>query len=281
MAKLLRADFRRLWRSRVFYVALLAWIVFAVTVVLARYRDASVLQGQGYDNLDFLLFIAATYSPLLVAAFVSLFVGTEHSDGALRNKLITGSSRIGVYFSNLAVCIVAVLLVHLANIATVLALGRPILGGFSGIAPNTLLVFFFCSLATQVAMTALMLVFAMLIPNKAVNAVLTILLAVGLMMGAMSVQAMLSAPEWVTNNIIYEGGQPIAGETYRNPKYLEGGKRAFFQFLYEFLPSGQLMIFGMSGELPQNVWHLPIYSLLLTMVSTLVGALCFRRRDLK
>jgi len=66
-----------------------------------------------------------------------------------------------------------------------------------------------------------------------------------------------------------------------NPKYLTGAKRAFFQFLHEFLPGGQAITIGMTGELPANVWRLPVFSALLTLLSTLGGAWGFCRRDLK
>ena len=131
-------------------------------------------------------------------------------------------------------------------------------------------------------MNALMVTLCMLIQNRAVVAVGAMLLAIGLMMGGMAIYQMLCAPEFlsgpatVVNGVLMPPPEPVP-----NPKYLTGAKRAFFQFLHEFLPGGQAVTIGMTGELPTDVWRLPVFSLLLTLLSTLGGAWGFCRRDLK
>ncbi len=282
MKKLLSSGFSRLLHSKIFWLGMLVEAGLAVWACIARYYDSVLLPGMGYDNPDYLLFIAAMYSPVLVAVFVSLFIGTEYSDGTMRNKVAVGHTRLDIYLSNLIVCVAAVLMMHLAYIGVVLALGLPLLGGFVELSAKTLVVFFFCSLATEVALAALMLVGAMLIPNKAVSAIVTMLLGLGLLMAAMTIQSRLNAPEMISNWIgLSEAGELMMGEPYPNPKYLTGAKRQLFQFLYELLPGGQLITIGQSVTLPESVWHLPVYSLLLTVLTTLGGALAFRQRDLK
>jgi hypothetical protein len=108
------------------------------------------------------------------------------------------------------------------------------------------------------------------------------LLALALMMGGMAIYQMLSAPEFlsgpatIVNGVLMPSPEPVA-----NPKYLTGAKRTFFQFLHDFLPGGQTVTIGMTGELPEGVWRLPVFSALLTLLSTLGGAWGFCRRDLK
>lgn len=62
----------------------------------------------GYEaTLDNFFFDYATYILVLGAIFCSLFIGTEYSDGTIRNKLIMGYSRQKIYCANLIVCIIA------------------------------------------------------------------------------------------------------------------------------------------------------------------------------
>ena len=281
MRNLLSATFVRLFRGKLFWIGMLAMGGFGAVATIARARDAYVLQDMGYDRPDGLLFIGLTYFLITAAVFDSLFIGAEHADGTWRNKLIVGRGKAQIYLTYLTVTTAATLLMHLAYIGVVLGLSAPLLSPFlTPIKVNVVL--FFCSLATVVAMNALMVTLCMLIQSRAIVAVGAMLLAIGLMMGGMAIYQMLSAPAFlsgpstVVNGVLMPPPEPVP-----NPKYLTGAKRAFFQFLHDFLPGGQALTIGMIGELPESVWRLPVFSALLTLLSTLGGAWGFCRRDLK
>ena len=168
------------------------------------------------------------------------------------------------------------------DIGIVLGLGLPLIGGFRLTATSTLVTFFFCSLATMVSLTALMLAVAMLIPNKAVGAIVAMLLGLALLMGAMTIEQILDAPEMIESIVgIDEMGELILSEPHPNPKYPSGLWRGILELLDRMLPGGQLMTIGWSETLPQNAWQLPVYSALFTALTTLGGAWGFCRRDLK
>ncbi len=282
MRKLLSATFVRLFKSKIFWIGIAALGGLALWATIARWYDSTVLVEMGYDTLDGLLFIGAAYAPIWVPVFVSLFVGTEYSDGTMRNKLIVGHSKLAVYFTNLIVCVSAVLIMHVVYIGIVLGLGLPLVGGFRDITTQTLVVFFFCSLISMVALTALMLAVVMLIPAKAISAITSMLLGLALIMGAMTVNSMLQAPEMIEALVgINEAGDPVFSEPRPNPKYLRGFERTFFDFLNRILPGNQLTLIGMSMELPQNVWQLPVYAVVFAALTTLGGAWVFQRKDLK
>lgn len=282
MRKLLFATFVRLFKSKIFWIGIAALGGLALWATVARWYDSTVLVEMGYDTLDGLLFIGAVYAPIWVPVFVSLFIGTEYSDGTMRNKLIVGHSKLAVYFANLIVCVSAVLIIHLVYIGIVLGLGLPLIGGFRLTATSTLVTFFFCSLATMVSLTALMLAVAMLIPSKAAGAIASMLLGLALIMVGMTVSSMLQAPEMIEAFVGMDAtGEPIFSDPHPNPKYLRGVSRTFFDFLNRFLPGNQLTLIGTSMELPQNVWQLPVYAMLFAAVITLGGTLVFRRKDLK
>lgn len=281
MKNLLSATFARLFKGKLFWIGMLAMGGFGAVATIARARDAYVLQDMGYDTPDGLLFIGLTYFLITAAVFDSLFIGAEHADGTWRNKLIVGQGKVQIYLTYLTVTTAATLLMHLVYIAVVLGLSAPLLSPFlTPIKVNV--VFFFCSLATVVAMNALMVTLCMLVQNRAFVAVGAMLLAIGLMMGGMTIYQMLSAPAFLSgppttvNGVLMPSPEPVP-----NPKYLTGAKREIFQFLHDFLPGGQAVTIGMTGELPESVWRLPVFSALLALLSTLGGAWGFCRRDLK
>lgn len=48
-----------------------------------------------------LFFIYALFVPLMVSLLTALFIGTDYSDGTMRNKLIAGHVRRKIYVANL------------------------------------------------------------------------------------------------------------------------------------------------------------------------------------
>jgi len=281
MINLLFATFRRLFRGKLFWIGMLAMAGVGAFATVARVNDNRVLPNAGYDTPDGILFIGLTYFLITAAVFNSLFVGTEHADGTWRNKLSVGYGKLQIYFSYLAVTTVGSLLMHLAYIVAVLGLSAPLLGPFR--TPTRVnVIFFFCSLATVVALNAVMMALSMLVQNRAVVAVACMLLALVLMMGGMSIFQMLLEPEYLKGPTVAVNGVPMpAPEPVKNPDFLTGTKRDIFQFLHDFLPGGQALTIGMTDTLPPNVWKLPLYAGILTLLATLGGAFGFCRRDLK
>ena len=127
MSKLVYAGFVRLRHDSSFRVGTLVMAV--VGLALPVYHFFLMKKYVGYmvclENSFF------TYVPLIViiaAAFCSLFIGTEYSDGAIRNKLIVGHDRIYVYLSNLIVCFAAECIMCAAFFVTDLGAGILLLG---------------------------------------------------------------------------------------------------------------------------------------------------------
>ena len=135
--------------------------------------------------------------------------------------------------------------------------------------------------ALVIAINSLMVMLCMLIHSRSATIVVCMLLALALMMGGLYIYQLLSAPEILTGPPSIINGQLVYPQSSPNPKYLTGVKRAFFQFLHDFLPGGQMITIGMTEQLPANVWVLPIYSIVFSLICSLSGILVFRRKDLK
>lgn len=82
-----------------------------------------------YSNTDALIFVGGLYLIFAAAVVVGLFVGTEYSDGTIRNKLSAGHARRDIYLSKLIVCAAADVVIYVVYILVVLGLGQILLGG--------------------------------------------------------------------------------------------------------------------------------------------------------
>ena len=81
MTKLLKAGFFRLKKDTIFWVFLFLSIGIA-GITLYRFYDINL------PKLDRLISEYIWYIGLLMAIFVSIFVGKEYSEGIIRNKII-------------------------------------------------------------------------------------------------------------------------------------------------------------------------------------------------
>lgn len=98
--------------------------MFLFGIFMAVMDYISTRQYGDYEaQITNVLFIYALTVAILIPAFVSLFVGTEYSDGTIRNKMIIGHTRTCIYLSNLIVCSTAGLGFCLSYIVGVIVAG--------------------------------------------------------------------------------------------------------------------------------------------------------------
>ena len=139
MIRLLKAGLFRLKKDILFWIFIFLTIGLAI-LTLVRYVP---IEGITLDSAlnEFLIYIG-----LFIAIFVSIFVGKEHSQGIIRNKIIVGHSRFSIFLANLIICIIVSLLCELIYLAIIFLVGTPLLGQlqmtlsqFIGILVNTIL----------------------------------------------------------------------------------------------------------------------------------------------
>ena len=275
MSKLLSANFLRLRHSRLFWAGMLLMFLFGLLPVLSLYN---MHVRYGYDTvLDSTLFSYTILIGLVTAIFTSLFVGTDYSDGTIRNKLIVGHTRIAIYLANLVTTGVAALLFCLSCLVSTLALGLPLLGApVAGL--QTLCLLLFGSLLLAVAFAAIFTMVGMVCSNKAAVAVICLVALMLLMIGSSWVVAMLAEPEFYENYTLTDGEMEVI-ENVRNPRYPTGVWRDVLEFLNDFLPTGQSMQYSQTQV--AHPWLLALWSFLIALGATLAGALVFRRKDIQ
>lgn len=285
MSQLLRANFSRLWKSGIFRLCVLFSIGLSGFMVIMRYVDIQkhpeeyAELGIEYSSADGLMFIGALYLLFAAAVLVGIFVGTEYADGTIRNKLVVGHNRPTIYLSNLIVCAVANEIVLLSHIAAVWIFGKLLLTVEMSV--KEILSFVLLEFLSFLALTAVFVLFAMLIQSKAASSVTVLILSIILLFATLTIQNKLDAPEYYegytyTNE---ETGEVIEREREKNPDYLTGTKRQVYVFLNDFLPSSQ--IYQVAMQKSDHAGQMAGYAGLLFLVSTGAGIIVFRKKDLK
>ncbi len=283
MSKLLYANFVRLKHDTCFWVILLVMAAIGVILPVGSYHNMRHMQ----QFADYVIAIPLenlfqSYIPLIVifgAAFCSLFIGTEYSDGTIRNKVIVGHRRTDVYLSNLIVCFAAECVMCLVFFAANLCAGIPLLGFFQ-CGFGIILGYMGCTFVLCAAVTALYTLVAMLSQNKAVAAVICTLGIVFMIFGGAYLNARITEPE------IFEGytyidaaGNIEESEAMVNPNYISGTKRDVYEFLNEFLPGNQTVLLWQGVAV--HLWQMALYSGMIAVAVTGVGIFFFCGEDIK
>lgn len=273
MRNLLTVNFRRVWRSGFFWSCFVGILVLSAATMLlntARVSPDSVrpLEEFYFSFVPFLSFFAAL--------FVSMWLGTEYSDGVIRNKLVVGHTRVAVYLANQLTCIGASLLFVLAWLVGGLV-GIPLVGVWS-IGTSSLLLLVGIAAMLTVALTALFTCITMLSTNKAMTVTLCVILLVGLLVGASVVYDMLSEPE-ISSGMVFVNGVMEAMEPAPNPRYVSGTARTVYELLLDLLPTGQSILLA-NLETSHPLRQLALSTALLA-VTTVGGVAVFRKKDLK
>lgn len=282
MTKLLSAGFSRLFKNRTFYICA---AVMAVSGALNALT--STPRPEEYaDHLDDIFFEYCSLIPILMSVFCSMFIGTEYSDGTMRNKLITGHKRATVYMSNFIISAAAGLMMYAACMLACLALGIPILGFFVGDI-GMIFVRIGCSLTMLLALTGIFTLISLIVRSKTASAVVSILLAFTLLLGAAILYSLLLEPEYYHDynieSVYTEGGEQIyvpseESESVPNPFYVSGVKRQIYQFIVDFTPGGQVIEI-LSGSM-SSPFLLAGYSMLIAVGTTVAGLIVFSRKNL-
>ena len=275
MTKLLSANYLRLKKSHLF------WGILAFGAALAGFRVYTLWRDHVdvgvVSTLDEGLFTYAQLIGMTAAVFTSLFLGTEYSDGAIRNKVASGCSRVSIYLAGLLTVFAASVLSLAAYWVVALAMGIPLLAPLGMSAGQALFTVLGVLLMTA-AFCAIFTCITMNCSSKAANAVVCVLLFFALLIASTYVYARLDAPEYSADYIITVDGFDMT-EPVPNPRYLQPGPRAVFEFFRDLLPTGQGVQYSIQAV--TNPVRLLLCSLGLTALFTGAGTALFRRKDLK
>lgn len=286
MIKLLSANFLRLRKTNLIWGSLGVCVGLGALAALGEFRfqvgtgaDLSVPEVAQYKALlEKQFFEYAAFIGILAAEFISLFLGTEYSDGAIRNKITVGHSRVSIYLANLITGFAASLMCMAGYMLSCLAVGAPLLGWFVKPAP-LLLSAIFGSILMLAAFCAIFTFVAMNCSKKSTSVVICLLGVFALLLAAVYLNGRLDAPEFITGYEMSVNEEIVEAVPEPNPNYLTGAKREVYQFLYDLLSTGQSLQYTMLNFTdPARLMGL---AAAVCAVFTAAGAALFRRKDLK
>ena len=258
MSKLLRADMIRLRKSFTLRLSLIAMLAFAVFFM--------IMQATGMDYTvpySRVIFLPLSMYGIVVSALVSDFVGTDFSNGFIRNKLLTISNRSSLVISEIIVSCIASLLVYI--VVTAFTAGISQFFFENNVEPVVFLCYFLIGACMCLVMGCMFSVITLICGRKTRAMIWCMGLAFVLLFLCLHTNEVLVQPEYKDGII--------------NPNYVGGLRRTVCSVLHDLNPYGQI-----SQLTAWEVWH-PLRGLFWDFVLitsfTSLGCILFKRKDIE
>jgi len=277
MRKLITANFFRFRKDRFSWCIVGIIVILSLVNVFNSARSYEAMAARGYImSLDDYYFNQAPLIGAFLALLISMFLGTEFSEGTIRNKLCIGHKRNEIFLSNFISCALATI-----ALTAVWLLTSALLFGMIGTLEMEVSKFIGCifvAVGFAFSFTALYTVIGSLSSNKAMTIIYTFAVFIILAMASSALYDRLCEPE-MHEGMQLIGTQLVAMEPTPNPLYLSGVIRTVCEVALELLPTGQaLLLSDVAIEYPVRAI---VLSVVFTTVTLLVGSMLFRRKDIK
>lgn len=277
MRKLLAANGRYFVKNKLFWIEMLCCILFSVWIMFANY-SARIQASADPIHLETPFFIMYQIFSIVFASAISLIVGTEYSDGTIRNKLMIGHTRSEIYFSMLLTTICSSIAVMAVHGIVSYGIGYFLFGTFY-LPAAQIITAIVCGLLANLVFVTLFVAVALNFSNKSISAVVSLLSAIGIIVAANFVGIKLLEPETTYDSIVITANGIQYGNVIPNPNYVSGIARKIYELLWNLLPTGQLM---QIQSLDFEHWQYWIaLSVLLFGIITSASYYLFSKKDIK
>lgn len=277
MNKLLSAGFARVRKDNWFWLLIPTIFIISLINILSAARSFTAMTANGFVvTLEDYYFTLAPMMGLFFLTFISLFLGTEYSDGAIRNKLVVGHTRLHIYLTNFIICFSTCLIF----LALWLTGGIP---GFFLIGPmemgiGGLLTYCVIGIGFSASLASLFTVIGTLSGNKALTVVFSLIIWLVMLFISSALYDRLSIPE-MQEGMFYIDGEFVMLDPTPHPLYLSGTVRTVCECLLDFLPTGQCHL--MADAAIEHPVRQFIFAVIFTIVTLSVGYAAFLRKDIK
>lgn len=260
MQNLLSEGFIRLKKSRLFWLFIAAETAWGSFLAWLLYYYGNI-----GGNLNLSVFMPMFYLCVAEAVFCGFYIGTDYSDGTIRNKITVGQTRANIYLSNLIICCFAGIAALLTHIAVFLAVGFLLIGPV--VFPTMLFIKFLCAIFNVVTYASLFTMISMLCSKMTTASVANIFISLGLIVSGVYAFAYYSQPKFF----------PDGTANYR---YIGGAARAVLGFFEAILPASSALEV-MAHNLYSVCLRVILCSLAEAAIFTFIGLWAFRRKNIK
>lgn len=276
MIKLLKANLARMYKTLLFWICAAATFVsgffnsvFKNMILASSPNGLTKTESGFYGTIILTIFVTAVFS--------ALFLGTDHSDNTIRNKLVIGYARTQIYFSNLfTVTMGAFCFAAAGTLGMILKQAakkeRVDLSEIAvGIIACVFAVFAACSFFTLMSM---------MITKKSSVVAWSLFITIGVYFGSAYISQRLNEKELNYGSHYDETiGDYTETGYYPNSRYVSGAKRAVMTTANNLTPFGCIF---QAGDLEaKNMLLLPLYPLGAAAAVSAAGALIFGKKDIK
>lgn len=276
MQNLLSSNFSRLFKSTLFYFFCIS--VFLVTFLNnwdGFYTQKYLLDVVDRKVLESYFYSSAPLFGAIQAVLCAVFIGSDYTNGAIRNKFIVGYTRKEIYIANfLTMCVAGFVFIGLWYVAGIENL---LLIYDSGNILNLLLYLLIIVLFTT-ALSAIYIAVAMNTDKMYLSIILNLGIWLVLLYAAIRLNSDLEIPE-MAGGMSYIDGQFVLVEETPNPLYISGTLRNIYETLLEILPTGNAILLT-----DLNIVHpfqMIIYQAIISLVSFGAGLSIFKNKDIK
>lgn len=279
MSKLLCANWARVIRSKIFWIAEIFLTGYSIFVYFLSYINSRNMIE--IDNAEWTVYFfnEMLFIHAIMAIFTAFFIGVEYSDGAIRNKFVIGHTRKAVYMSNFMICYIVGLIQFVTYSITSVISGWIFLGSRTFTGMPQILWRIGLSMMIIMAYSAVFSLIVMLDSNKARAAVVGLVVVFAYVMLTTQIWADLSEPERTNRAVVSETGELEIEQDILNTKYVGGTKRVVYEWLDAFLPMDQAMyVIDPQASFSMKA---PICLLGETILIVGAGMYVFQRKDMK
>lgn len=281
MIKLLHANFYRLKKNKIFFGIIIITIIASFIIIFNTYNANIAYEKYNMPKntieKTFPTFI--NIISFLIAVFVSIFVGTDYSDGTIRNKIIVGNKRKNIYLSNLITSIIVGLLLELINLLIIMLVGTPLIGKIQ----INILDFSFIILDMILLIVVFSSIFnfiAMLCSNITLSTVGSLLLILIMYVFCMSISGIANSTKYLKIQDVDEYGN-IVTQYIEDENYPGDFKKNLCKEIINIIPTGQAMEISSKDININEIKTYPIYSLVISIFINILGIYLFNKKELK
>lgn len=261
MIKLLNSNFYRLKKNMCFWVLL---IVMAYLGVFLYDNHNPIDCGNcTHNRLGDVFFGFTTFNCIFLPIFISSFVGTEYSDGGIKNKIIKGHTRTNIYLSNLLTSVIVCFIYSIIFIISINIMGL-IWGNHIAISLDAFLILLLDAVMLNIFTSSLFTFIALSIPNKTSSSIMSFVVVIWSIMLTINIDQKLH--------------------------YAIGTLKKYYQFILNIIPFGQANqindFFVPDGkiiemiDITSNHQTLWIFSLCLIIIINLCGIIMINKKEL-
>lgn len=279
MNRVFYANMMRLKKNKLFWLGMVLIAGYGMLNCFSVYRIFHKYEGSGTYPLENCLLTFMPVIGIVLAVVISMYLGTDYSDGTIRNKIMAGRSRNSIYTANFLTCSVIGIVIYCFGLLAVVLTGTPLLGGIHA-APLTVAMLLADGVLMVLANAAIFNLLAMLVSSKSHGAVVSILLAFGLLFLSIYIFNVLSQPEMIEKLRMSVGeGMSEQMEMVKNPRYVGGLKRKIYEFMTDLLPSGQgIQLASFNVVRP---FRMAGCSIVLIVIFHITGCMLFQKKNIK